>query len=434
MDNTFIPKGMEIMKQAVEADNAGQLEKALALYTQGLKYFTTGLKYEKNKARKTALTEKATSYMARAEEVKKAVDAQKRNVEVSSGGVAQVERKKDGEGGDDDEGDAETRKLQDSLSSAIIREKPNVKWDDVAGLEGAKALLQEAVILPVKFPQLFTGKRRPWKGILLYGPPGTGKSFLAKAVATEAGASCFLSVSSSNLVSKFQGESEKLVKNLFDLARKNAPSIIFIDEVDSLCSARGDGENESARRIKTEFLVQMDGVGKDSTGVLVLGATNTPWELDPAIRRRFEKRVYIPLPDVKARNVMFHLHVGNTPHAIRPEEFKALAQKTEGFSGADIGVMVRDALYEAIRTCQGATHFKKVKDPSGKEAYLLEPCSPGDPQAQELNLMQVPGNLLKPPEMSLRDLRKAMSNAKTSVGKEDLERFDSWTKDFGLEG
>merc|ERR1719440_1168968 len=171
--------------------------------------------------------------------------------------------------------DKEKSGLKKALAGAIIQDKPNVKWDDVAGLEGAKTSLKEAVILPARFPQLFTGKRRPWKGILLYGPPGTGKSYLAKAVATEA-KSTFFSVSSSDLVSKWQGESEKLVKNLFEMARKRKPAILFIDEIDSLCGARGEGESESSRRIKTEFLVQMQGVGHSHDGILVLGATNTP--------------------------------------------------------------------------------------------------------------------------------------------------------------
>jgi len=335
---------------------------------------------------------------------------------------------------EDEEKDPETAKLQAALSSAIVTEKPNVKWDDVAGLEQAKGLLKEAVILPIKFPQLFTGQRKPWKGILLYGPPGTGKSFLAKAVATEAGASCFLSVSSSDLVSKYQGESEGLVKNLFELARKNSPSIVFIDEVDSLCSSRGEGENESARRIKTEFLVQMQGVGQNNTGILVLGATNTPWELDPAIRRRFEKRVYIPLPESEARLSLLKSHIGSTPHSLKDGDLKTLSEKTEGMSGSDISVLVRDALYEPIRTCQIATHFKKIPDETKKHEFLYEPCSPGDPDAEEKSLMDIPGDQLKPVDVDINHFESALKHSKPTVSQKDLEKFEEWTKEFGQEG
>jgi vacuolar protein-sorting-associated protein 4 len=121
------------------------------------------------------------------------------------------------------------------------------------------------------------------------------------------------------------------VKQLFQMAREHKPSIVFIDEIDSLCGARGEGESEASRRIKTEFLVQMNGVGNNQSGVLILGATNIPWSLDSAIRRRFEKRIYIPLPDFNGRARMFELHVGNTPCYLNPQDFRVLAEKTEGY-------------------------------------------------------------------------------------------------------
>lgn len=447
MDNTFIPKAMEIITQAVVCDNNDELEKALSLYKQGLNYFITGLKYVKNEKSKIAIREKTSQYMIRAEEIKVALDKKNaKSVVNAGGGVSDGPKKKraesgggggkggEGEGKDDDEEDPDTKKLQDALMGAIVIEKPNVHWDDVAGLEGAKKLLNEAVILPVKFPQLFTGKVKPWKGILLYGPPGTGKSYIAKAVATEAGSSCFIPVSSSDLVSKYQGESERLVKNLFEIARKKQPSIIFIDEVDSLCGARGEGENESARRIKTEFLVQMEGVGNKNTGVLVLGATNTPWELDPAIRRRFEKRVYIPLPDASARQRMFKIHIGNTPTNMKEKDFKKMASLTDGYSGADLSILVREALYAPVRKCQEGTHFKKIDDPEKKQDFLYTPCSPGDAGATEMTLYSIDGEKLMPPVAELRDFELAQKNTKPSVGPTDMVKHEEWTKQFGQDG
>ena len=274
--------------KATELDRAGSYQEALQSYQNSVEYFLHALKYEPCGDRaKESIRARCNDYLARAEVLKDMVSGKK------------VEKKavQDGEGGKKEDGD-ERSKFKDNLSSAIVMEKPNVKWDDVCGLEAAKEALKEAVILPIKFPQLFTGKRKPWRGILLFGPPGTGKSYLAKAVATEANNSTFLSVSSSDLVSKWLGESEKLVRSLFELAREKKPSIVFVDEVDSLCGSRSENESESARRIKTEFLVQMQGVGNDNDGVLVLGATNIPWTLDSAIRRRFEKRIYIPLPGI----------------------------------------------------------------------------------------------------------------------------------------
>src|SRR3954449_10819055 len=155
----------------------------------------------------------------------------------------------------------------------------------------------------------------------------------------------------------------RLVKQLFAMARENKPSIIFIDEVDALCGPRGEGESEASRRIKTEMLVQMDGVGRDSTGVLVLGATNIPWQLDAAIRRRFQRRVHISLPDLPGRMKMFELAIGTTPCELKAADFKILGQMSDGYSGSDISIAVQDALMQPVRKIQTATHYKWVSFP-----------------------------------------------------------------------
>lgn len=160
--------------------------------------------------------------------------------------------------------------------------------------------------MPIQFPNFFTGAIKPWKGILLYGPPGTGKTMLAKACANQAD-STFFSMSSSDLISKFVGESAKLIATLFKMARDEEAAIIFLDEIDSLVSARSEGESEGTKQVKTEFLVQMDGVGSGGGRVLVLGATNIPWNLDQAMLRRFEKRVYIALPEFEARRYLLEV-------------------------------------------------------------------------------------------------------------------------------
>lgn len=432
-----LQKAIDLATKAAEADKAKNYEEALKCYENAVQYFLHVIKYEaKGERAVQSIRAKCADYLDRAEQLKEYLKKKEKMPPAKPVKESQSDDKGDEDG---DGGDGEKKKFQNQLSGAIVMEKPNIKWDDVAGLEGAKEALKEAVILPIKFPHLFQGKRTPWRGILLFGPPGTGKSYLAKAVATEANNSTFFSISSSDLVSKWLGESEKLVKSLFSMAREHKPSIIFIDEIDSLCGSRSENESEAARRIKTEFLVQMQGVGNDNEGILVLGATNIPWTLDSAIRRRFEKRIYIPLPEEHARAFMFKLHLGSTPNELTEADFVTLGKKTDGYSGADISIIVRDALMQPVRKVQSSTHFKKVRgsswnNPDTMVDDLLTPCSPGDPGAIEMTWVDVPGDKLLEPVVCMADMLRSQANTKPTVNEQDLEKLKKFTEDFGQEG
>ncbi|XP_074787325.1 katanin p60 ATPase-containing subunit A-like 2 isoform X1 [Athene noctua] len=250
----------------------------------------------------------------------------------------------------------EMRELATVVSKDIYLHNPNVKWDDIIGLDAAKRLVKEAVVYPIRYPQLFTGILSPWKGLLLYGPPGTGKTLLAKAVATECNTT-FFNISASTIVSKWRGDSEKLVRVLFELARYHSPSTIFLDELDSVISQRGTvsgGEHEGSRRMKTELLVQMDGLARSDDLVFVLAASNLPWELDSAMLRRLEKRILVDLPSKEARRVMIQHWLpplSNTGGVeLRTDlDYGLLGQETDGYSGSDIKLVCKEAAMRPVR-------------------------------------------------------------------------------------
>ncbi len=231
------------------------------------------------------------------------------------------------------------------IFNEIVVQGDEVHWADVAGLEVAKKALKEAVVYPFLRPDLFMGLREPARGMLLFGPPGTGKTMLARAVATES-RSTFFAISASSLTSKWLGESEKLVRALFSLAKALAPSIIFVDEIDSLLSSRGgSSEHETTRRIKTEFLIQWSDLQRaaagskqtdkekaegDASRVLVLAATNMPWAIDEAARRRFVRRQYIPLPEAHVRGEQLRTLLGHQKHNLSKKDIQVLVELTDG--------------------------------------------------------------------------------------------------------
>ena len=239
------------------------------------------------------------------------------------------------------------REMASLIKREIILENPNVSFKDIVGLDIAKNIIEEALLWPMKYPQFFTGLLEPWKGILLFGPPGTGKTLLAKAVATEM-RTTFFNISAATIVSKWRGESEKLIKVLFDLARHYQPSTIFLDEIDSIMSSRGENgdEHEGSRRMKTELLIQLDGLTKNE-GVFLLAASNIPWDLDPALLRRLEKRVIVNLPDKKGRETLLKIFIPQNMN--KGIDYSKNAELLEGYSGSDIKLLCKEALMTRTR-------------------------------------------------------------------------------------
>ncbi|KAJ3258022.1 Katanin p60 ATPase-containing subunit A1 [Chytriomyces hyalinus] len=310
------------------------------------------------------------------------------------------------------EGTGFDKDLVEMVKRDILNTSPNVRWTDIAGLREPKALLEEAIVLPLWMPEFFTGIRRPWKGVLMTGPPGTGKTLLAKAVATECGTT-FFNVTASMLTSKWRGDSEKIVRLLFEMARHYAPSTIFIDEIDSLCSSRGESsEHEASRRVKSEILMQMDGIsgsigttaeGERDPIVMVLAATNFPWQIDEALRRRLEKRVYIPLPDSESRKELLRINL----QSIKVDEgldMETLAEKMEGYSGADITNICRDASMMGMR--------RRIRGLSAEQIKMI------------------PKEELEAPA-SKEDFEMALGKIQSSVSQADIKRYQEWMDEFG---
>ncbi|KAJ9579535.1 hypothetical protein L9F63_004794 [Diploptera punctata] len=246
---------------------------------------------------------------------------------------------------------SEWREFAEIISKEICVTDLNVHWNDIMGLEEAKRLLKEAVVYPTKYPELFSGVLAPWKGLLLYGPPGTGKTLLAKAVATEC-KTTFFNISASSIVSKWRGDSEKLVRVMFELARYHAPSTIFLDEIDALASHRdASGEHEGSRRLKAELLIQLDGLAHSDDRVFLLATSNLPWELDAAILRRLEKRILVDLPNIEAREAMIKHYlppiVIERPALLCELDYELLA--TAGYSGSDIKLVCKETAMNAMR-------------------------------------------------------------------------------------
>ena len=257
----------------------------------------------------------------------------------------------------------EESQMDAKIESEIMQTNPGVKFSDIIGMEEMKKILYEVIVVPSIRPDLFTGILKPQRGILLFGPPGTGKTMIAKAIATEC-KSTFFSISASSLTSKWVGESEKTVKSLFKLAYKKAPSIIFIDEIDSILSKRNESENEATKRLKTEFLIQFDGLGSNNKAqLLVIAATNRPMDLDEALLRRLPKRVYCGPLDVNGRFTFIKKVINKVETNLSDQDIMEVAKLTKGYSNSDLKELCKEAAFQPVRelTMEQILHIQKFR-------------------------------------------------------------------------
>ncbi len=288
---------------------------------------------------------------------------------------------------------------QGNANQLILNRKPNITWDMIAGLEDAKKAIEEAVIFPLKRPDLFP---LGWpRGILFFGPPGCGKTLLAAAIATEIDAA-FYCVDSASVMSKWLGESEKNVANLFQNARKSAeeghPAMVFLDEIDSLVGRRVE-EVGGEVRTRNQFLKEMDGIiDKNSRiHVYVIGATNKPWVLDEPFIRRFQKRIFVPLPDFKARLTMLDIQTKDLKLA-SDVNISMLAEITEGYTGSDMRDIVQSAQIDVVREL-----FENT-DPNDKESI--------------------------PREITMFDFRRILEKRRPSVSSQNTQSYMKWAESY----
>ncbi len=391
--------------EAIKLDSQGARPHAILHYQRAvdalLKLVHLYPDYKLNKI----YIERAKAYQQRIKALQEArgFDNADNSNNVSNGnghGRDQVSSMNKGTNNKEDPATANVEILKADFDDLVLKDKPNVRWDEVIGLDDAKRALRESIIYPTERPDLFP---LGWpRGILLYGPPGNGKTLLAAATASEIDG-YFINVDAASMMSKWLGEAEKNVAKLFSMARRivskeNVPVILFIDEVDSLLGTRSN-EIGGEVRVKNQFLTEMDGI-TNKAGKLplyVIGATNKPWSLDWPFLRRFQKRIYVGLPDYNARLQLFKYHTMqlNIDPSLKLEE---LAKITEGYSASDI----RDI-------CQGV-QLKVVNE-------LFESGKAYDGNAKTRSIV-------------MSDFKEILKNRKPSVSPEMIKAYIRWTEQF----
>ncbi len=295
---------------------------------------------------------------------------------------------------------SDVRQSPDLADQLIVTQKPSTSWDDIGGLEEAKSTLKEAIIMP------FIGGRPDFvkvtRSILLYGPPGTGKTLLAKASSNTLSAT-FFEAKASGMLSKYFGESSKIISSLFAKAEKMQPSLVFMDEIDSVASNRGRDIDDASRRVLGQLLEEMEGFSRSNDKVIFIGATNKPWDLDDALISRFQRKVYVPLPDRESRQSIFGIHLKGAE--LGNVTVNDLVSRSEGYSGRDIASLCQAAINMMVREMNPGLHDMDAKT---LEVYTL-----------------------KTRELSKADFDAAFEKVKPSSDEKSLSKYSEWEREFG---
>ena len=377
--------------EAIKFDSQGARGMAISHYQQAIDALVKLLQLYPNSKLNQIYKERCNSYHGRIQALQQA-----HGVEPAVDPKASA---------DDQKKSVQRQENENDFEELVMKEKPNVTWAQVIGLDDAKNALRESIVYPTKRPDLFP---LGWpKGMLLYGPPGTGKTMLAAATANEMDG-YFINVDASSMMSKWLGEAEKNISKLFAMARQYAdkeskPVILFVDEVDSLLGSR-NSEVGGELRTKTQFQIEMDGVnGKGKTSMLyVIGATNKPWSIDEPFLRRFQKRIYVSLPTLKARQSLFDQYTAPLRKNIRVNSAD-LAKLFDGYSASDIK--------DVCQAAQIKTVHEIFNDPN-----YHEPIDGEEPT--------------KPRELTITDFKEIMARRKPSISLEMIRAYHKWSEKF----
>lgn len=392
LEQEYLDKINECKKNAKRYYDSGDYAKASEEYLKCSRYCEILVK-------KTADATKKNEYY---DAFEKFVDAAAKLRKMKTVGVSETETKK--ERGEAEAGTGFEQYIKENLMQRNKETLPS--WEDIGGLEETKNTIKESIVLAYA--------RKPdrveiegWRNILLFGPPGTGKTLLAAATAKGLDAA-FFNVKAGQVLSKYYGESPKIVNALFDVARENSPSVIFFDELDSIALSRGAEIDEVTRRVLSSLLTELDGLsgGKKGEFVLFLASTNTPWDIDDAVISRFEKRIYVPLPDKDARRGILRIQLAKKGFEF--DDYDWLVEKTEGYSGRDIKVLCKEGVYNMVRE-----------------------LNPGVADVADEGLEEIRKYEIKTRRLTKKDFEHALERMKPATTEEMVKRYEEWDERFG---